>query len=171
MLISDSWYGSVRNCVELITKFMFDNLENIICDVSFNEKWVNFPSMVSYYTSLCQLVAFINISHICADLQLPVGSHVLGMIKSLSTGSPQAGPLMVTMLTTMWLISNSMWLSDTIWWQISESTLAQVLACCLMAPSHYLSQCWLIINDILRHSPEGNFIGYLSLIWFWKLQV
>ena len=28
------------------------------------------------------------------------------------------------------------------------STLAQVMACCLMAPSHYLNQCWLIISGI-----------------------
>ena len=28
--------------------------------------------------------------------------------------------------------------------QGSRSTLAQVMACCLMAPSHYLNQCWLI---------------------------
>ena len=29
------------------------------------------------------------------------------------------------------------------------STLAQVMACCLMAPSHYLNQCGLIINESL----------------------
>ena len=33
---------------------------------------------------------------------------------------------------------NSLWPSDAIWRQRSESTLAQVLACCLTAPSHYL---------------------------------
>ena len=26
------------------------------------------------------------------------------------------------------------------------------MACCLKAPSHYLNQCWLLINGILRHS-------------------
>ena len=31
----------------------------------------------------------------------------------------------------------------------SGSTLAQVVACCLTAPSHYLNQCWLIIRDVL----------------------
>ena len=29
---------------------------------------------------------------------------------------------------------------------ISVTTLSQVMACCLMAPSHYLKQSWLIIN-------------------------
>ena len=33
--------------------------------------------------------------------------------------------------------------SDAIWRQRSGSTLDQIMACCLMAPSHYLNQCWL----------------------------
>ena len=43
---------------------------------------------------------------------------------------------------------NSLWPSETIWWYRSGSTLAQVMACCLTAPSHYLNQCWLIIGSI-----------------------
>ena len=43
---------------------------------------------------------------------------------------------------------NSFWPSDTIRRQRSGSTLAQVMACCLMAPSHYLNQCWLIISEV-----------------------
>ena len=50
---------------------------------------------------------------------------------------------------------NSLWPSDAIWWQRSGSTLAQVMACCLTAPSHYLNQCWLIISKVLWHSSEG----------------
>ena len=51
-----------------------------------------------------------------------------------------------------WII-NSLWSSDTtIWRQRSESTLAQVMACCLTAPSHYLNQCWLIISEVQWHS-------------------
>ena len=34
----------------------------------------------------------------------------------------------------------------------SGSTLAQVMACCLTAPSHYLNQCWLIISEVQWHS-------------------
>ena len=41
---------------------------------------------------------------------------------------------------------NSLWPSDAIWWQGSGSTLVQVMAWCLTAPSHYLNQCWLIIT-------------------------
>ena len=52
---------------------------------------------------------------------------------------------------------NSLGPSDAIWPQISGSTLAQVMACCLMAPSHYLNQCWLMISEVLWHSPDSNF--------------
>ena len=38
-----------------------------------------------------------------------------------------------------WFYFNSLWPSDTIWKHKSGSTLAQVMACCLMAPSHYLT--------------------------------
>ena len=47
---------------------------------------------------------------------------------------------------------NSLWPSDAIWWQKSQSTLAQVMACCLMAPSHYQNQWWLIISEVQWHS-------------------
>ena len=36
---------------------------------------------------------------------------------------------------------NSLWPGDTVWQHGTRSTLAQVMACCLMAPSHYLNQC------------------------------
>ena len=52
---------------------------------------------------------------------------------------------------------NSLWPSDVIWWQGSRSTLAQVMACCLTAPSQYLNQCWLMISEVLWHSPDSNF--------------
>ena len=47
---------------------------------------------------------------------------------------------------------NSFWPSGAIWRQRSGSTLAQVMACCLTAPSHYLNQCWLIISEVQWHS-------------------
>ena len=57
---------------------------------------------------------------------------------------------------------NSLWPTDAIWCQISRSTLAPVMTCCLTAPSHYLNQCWLIFKGALWHSPESNFIGIFS---------
>ena len=38
---------------------------------------------------------------------------------------------------------NSLWPSDHVWRHKSGATLAQVMACCLTATSHYLNQCWL----------------------------
>ena len=46
---------------------------------------------------------------------------------------------------------------DAIWRHRSMSTLAQIMACCLTAPSHYLNQCWLMISEVLWHSPDTNF--------------
>ena len=51
---------------------------------------------------------------------------------------------------------NSLWPSDAIWQHRAGSTLAQVVVCCLMAPSHYLNQCWLIVRKAQCHSLEGN---------------
>ena len=48
----------------------------------------------------------------------------------------------------------SMWLSDTILGQISRSTLAQVMACCLTASSHYLNQWWLVISKVQGQPAE-----------------
>ena len=59
---------------------------------------------------------------------------------------------------------NSLWPSDVIWRHRSGSTLAQVMACCLTAPSHYLNQCWLIISKIQLHSSDCNFTRYTSVI-------
>ena len=49
---------------------------------------------------------------------------------------------------------NSLWPSDTICRHRTGSTLDQVMACWLTAPSHYLNQCWFIISKVLWHSSE-----------------
>ena len=59
---------------------------------------------------------------------------------------------------------NSLGPSDAIWLQRSGSTLAQVMACCLTAPSHYLNQCWLIISEVQWHSYLGTFTRDASTI-------
>ena len=59
---------------------------------------------------------------------------------------------------------NSLWSSDAIWRQRSRSTLAQVMTCCLTAPSHYLNQCWLIIREVQWHSFLDNFTRDTSTI-------
>ena len=59
---------------------------------------------------------------------------------------------------------NSLGPSNAIRWQKTGSTLAQVMACCLTAPSHYLNQCWLIISEVQWHSYQGNFTRDASAI-------
>ena len=63
---------------------------------------------------------------------------------------------------------NSLWPSDAIWQQRSGSTLAQVMTCCLTAPSHYLNQCWLIISKVQWHSSECNFTRDTSATSHWN---
>ena len=54
---------------------------------------------------------------------------------------------------------NSPWSGEAIWRHRSGSTLAQVMACCLMVPSHNhcLKKCWLFIGEVLWYLPESNF--------------
>ena len=51
---------------------------------------------------------------------------------------------------------NSLWPSNTLWCLRSWSPLVQVMVCCLIAPNHYLNQCWLHLIEILCHSFHGN---------------
>ena len=51
---------------------------------------------------------------------------------------------------------NSLRPSDTIWRQWCWATLAQVMALCLMATSHYLNQCCFTTTDMYRHSSQGD---------------
>ena len=51
---------------------------------------------------------------------------------------------------------NPLWPSDAIWRHRYGSTLAQVMACCLTAPTPYLNQCSLIISKVRWHSYESK---------------
>ena len=62
---------------------------------------------------------------------------------------------------------NSLQPNDTMRQERSWSTLVQVLACCLMVPSHYLSQFWQIISDVLWYLRDGNFTGNAQGIYPW----
>ena len=53
---------------------------------------------------------------------------------------------------------------------LGHSPLALVMACCLTAPSHYLNQCWLIINKVEWRSSKGNFTRDASAINHWNYQ-
>ena len=62
---------------------------------------------------------------------------------------------------------NSLYPSDTIWRHRSRSTLTRLMACCLMAPSHYPNQCWLIISEVLWHSRWSSFTGNARDMYAW----
>ena len=44
--------------------------------------------------------------------------------------------------------------ADAIWWHKSGSTLAQVMACCMMATRSYLKHCWHIISEVHWQLPS-----------------
>ena len=44
--------------------------------------------------------------------------------------------------------TNTLWPSDAIWRHRFGSALAQEMACCHQATSHYLNQCWHIISKV-----------------------
>ena len=85
------------------------------------------------------------------------------MLRFMDLGWPR-----VCRRSTSVLFVNSFRPSDAIWWQISRSTLVQVVACCLMAPSHYLDQCWLIITEVQWCSSEDNFAWDNTAISGWN---
>ena len=68
-------------------------------------------------------------------------------------------------------VFNSLCPNNAIWWHRSSSTVAQVMACCLMPPSHYLNPCWLIIiRQVLWHSSKSNFTSAQTAILYDKFE-
>ena len=51
-------------------------------------------------------------------------------------------------------------------WPKSESTLVQIMSCCLTPTSHYLNQCLLIICKVLWHSHGVNFTLWYIQPWY-----
>ena len=81
---------------------------------------------------------------------------------------PLSKPMMVILTTHIcvtrpqWV--NTLWSRMIIWRHRSGPALAQVMAYCLTATSHYLIQCWLLISKVLWHSPESNFLASTEVI-------
>ena len=67
--------------------------------------------------------------------------------------------------TDVWLI--------VAYWRHREikcgSALAQIMAHCLTAPSHYLNKSWFIINGVRWHSRESNFERYAHKPHLWNV--
>ena len=73
------------------------------------------------------------------------------------TGELSVQRTCIASMTLTELDFNSLVPSDAIWRHRTWSILIHVMAWCLMAPSHYLNQCWLLISEVLWYSPQGNF--------------
>ena len=92
------------------------------------------------------------------------------------------GKAMVVLEMVMWSISNNMYAwryfssinafgaADAIEQQWCGSTLAQVMDCCLTAPTHYLNRCWQNISKAQWHESKGNFTRDASAINHWNLR-
>ena len=49
-----------------------------------------------------------------------------------------------------------------------SSTLAQIMACCLMTPSHYLNQSWLLSNGVkIKASVVMMYLKNLLILFCW----
>ena len=99
----------------------------------------------------------------------PAGSLLHNIVKTAQLSSMLLPCVVVTMCFTIehdsWKKASCFYASSLLMCHVklygdrSGSTLAQLMACCLMAPSHYQSQCWLIICEVLWYSSDGNFTG------------
>ena len=65
---------------------------------------------------------------------------------------------------------NSLWPSDAMWQHRSGSTLVQVLACCLKAPSHGLNQNW-HISKVQWGQFHMRQLSHQSLKLAWKILI
>ena len=54
------------------------------------------------------------------------------------------------------MLINSLWPSEDLWWHRSGSMWAQVMACCLTAPSHYLNHSDNHLKAILQGIPQPS---------------
>ena len=77
-------------------------------------------------------------------------------------------PICCRCLTNLLQNTNSLCPNDTIWWYRTGSSLTQVMACCLMAPSHYLTNVDLSSvkscdNQLRVISPDTSITSYKKL--------
>ena len=100
-----------------------------------------------------------------APTELNLQSHQLWIIMSVQSQDGSwwyisAGRVMSNFgfFTFTWLAPEHI---VTLWHHMviyTGSTLAQVMACCLMAPSHYPNQSLNVISEVQWQSCKGNFI-------------
>ena len=94
------------------------------------------------------LFFFQNVECVRYSFILPIPFRITSLTRDNCTTHlvPVMQPWKIWVNTSHEFAMYSMWLSYAIWCYWSGSTLVQVMTCCLRAPSHFLNQCWLIIN-------------------------
>ena len=138
------------------------------------DKPLSEPMMVSLPTYIC--VARPQwVNRVATDQRTPcivshaIRGHDLDLcVINAPLAFPKTYPRSVPSQCRDVIMVNSLWPSDPLWRHGTGSTLAQLMACCLAAPSRYLNQCWAIINIVQWHLFEGNFTRDVSVINHWN---
>ena len=91
------------------------------------------------------------------SLEQFVTSHIKLNDSTLQYPGGKTNKFQELMFLWRYLKIDSLGPRDAIGRHISGSTLAQVMACCLPAPSLYPNQCWLITSKVQWHTFVGNF--------------
>ena len=87
------------------------------------------------------------------------------------------GPHRTNCDSEAWYISrryeelNLLWSTDAIWWYRSESTLAQIMACCLTLPSHYLNLCRHEVLNVSICKTSLNTVLCKSTVKYPRIQI
>ena len=124
--------------------FHFRILKNKVCTVTVYERWRNSMS----------------------DLELIKGAPHLWAMGCLLWGMWRK--LIMLCSPRLYLI-NLLKPGDAIWWLRYVSTLAEVMSCCLRAPSHFLNWCWRIISKVQGNLSGVNFTRATSAINYYNL--
>ena len=123
---------------------MYFIVVNVSCIMhTYNELWYWFQLHPRFCPNQC-------VSECLSTCQMIKRNHcVVPKIKvtSAQTGSGTKYPEGIN-IEAQWCH-----LATQIWVSIGSGN----MACCLMAPSHYLNQCWLIISKVLWHFIWGQF--------------
>ena len=117
---------------------------------------ISYPYIERYNIEILRALRF---KSSYAFLKLPQVPYITKTISIHDIGCKIFVAFMYVWLDSLSLCSviKSIWASHHIGQHRSGSILAQAMACCLMAPSHYLNQCCLFISEVLWHSPESYF--------------
>ena len=179
IFLKENVWISIKISLKFVPKGPIDNIPALIQMMAWclpGDKPLTSPMMISLPTHICvtQLMQYYISFSVCRrnkdpppvpmDFAKPASPVTADVELATLRDLPDSGTTHLNALYAIKWVINSLWPSDTIWWPRSGSTLAQVMACCLMAPSHYLNQSWLIIREVQWHSYQGNFTRNASTI-------